>query len=193
MPRPSRTNPKTAASVATSANHRTLGLDWFGLTLGSMLAALVIMMLVARFGLTNFQAHQRQAFHAQQVSAVADLLTKYTATTNGMLPPGVDHFPRQIGLASDGCELNVHGCQATTSACANLTTLLSDPYLTLPAVLKTGNAQRTQLQIQQTGPEQITIQACSADSATQTMTISNLRLFSPEEAARVATASSITR
>lgn len=93
-----------------------------------ILAMLAVIVIIAIDPVRRFE-DARDSRRLSDTQAIAGAIHQYTIDHKGMLPPGLDKRERQIGSATNGCELKTTHCVIEqTTDCVHLAQALK-PYL----------------------------------------------------------------
>lgn len=157
--------------------------DWLGGTGIALLAVLIFGMGLVSFGMGHRQELNRLDQQKQDIEELLGLLSSEAEQRreldNTTTLPGIDVFPRQVGSATDGCEMTSNGCQATISGCTNLRYIVDDPYLSLPADVISGSEKRSGYVVWLEGEDTLVVASCQPQYQEVRTKIPGLRSVDP--------------
>lgn len=137
-----------------------------------LVIAIIAILVVSVFAALNPAQRFKDARNARRSTDVETLLTAIHESiidTRGSLPSGMSSgmAETQLGTAGSGCAIATAGCNATPSACLNLTTPLAAYLKSMPVdpSLAT-NSATTQYSVVVDSNGIITVRACGAEGTT---------------------------
>lgn len=142
-----------------------------GFTLIELLVVIAIISTLVVVVFTALKPGQRlqDARDARRSSDVDTILTaihSYIVDNKSALPTGLTAgmLETQIGTAGSGCAVTTGGCNATGSACVDLSTPLASYLKEIPTDPKTGTAAQTGYSVVVNSNNIVTVRACGAEN-----------------------------
>lgn len=126
-----------------------------------IIAVLAVVVFVALDPAKRF-ADARNARRISDTQAILSAIQQYIIDNKGALPAGIDAYERQLGEASDSCEI-AGGCTVSAVECIDLTGDLSRYLKSSPYDPQNGSDARTHYSVQVNSSNIVTIRACDAE------------------------------
>ncbi len=130
-----------------------------------ILAVLATVVVVSLDPATRFQ-NARDARRLADIQSILSAAQQYIVDQRGVLPAGLDTAEKQIGTATDSCELIRESCGANATYCLDLSSVLA-PYLKdMPFDPESGSTARTGYTIVADSNNIVTVRACHSTDET---------------------------
>lgn len=143
----------------------------------TLIELLIVTTIIAALAVTVFAALNpplriKEANDARRRSDVDSLLIaihQYVVDNDGALPSGLSTgmAETQIGSASADCAVSTGGCDATPSACVDLSTPLEAYLKSIPFDPVSGDADETNYSVEVNDNNIVTIRSCGVQAASE--------------------------
>ncbi len=130
-----------------------------------ILAVLATVVVVSLDPATRFQ-NARDARRLADIQSILSAVQQHIVDQRGVLPAGLDTAEKQIGTATNSCELLSESCGASATYCLDLSSVLA-PYLKdIPFDPESGSIDRTGYTIVANSNNIVTVRACNSTDET---------------------------